>query len=188
MDTSALIGLNGKRWRSAKITRPAQFAPVAKRLVALKPRYLLVQKRTGVPWFVIAAIHEREASGNWNTQLGQGDPLGSVSVHVPKGRGPFKTWEDGAYDALVDCPPYASAWKDWSAGGALTLLEKYNGLGYFNKGLPSPYVWSGTDQYVQRQVRQADGVFDANEVDAQLGCAGLLMTMRAIDTSNQVCG
>jgi hypothetical protein len=65
-------------------------------------------------------------------------------------------------------------------GGLLTMLERYNGLGYANKGIPSPYVWSGTDQYKSgKYVR--DGVFDANAVDKQLGCAGLLLAMVALD-------
>jgi hypothetical protein len=73
-----------------------------------------------------------------------------------------------------------SRWKDWSIGGALTLLEQYNGLGYANRGLPSPYVWSGTDQYISgKYVR--DGVYDPAAIDKQLGCAGLLMAMMAID-------
>jgi len=124
-----------------------------------------------VPWAFIAVAHKREASQNWNTQLGQGDPLGSVSTHVPKGRGPFKTWEDGAYDALVNCASFAAKNKDWSVGGTLTMLEQYNGLGYASKGRPSPYIWSGTDQYVSgKYVR--DAVYDPNVVDQQLGCAG----------------
>jgi hypothetical protein len=127
-----------------------------------------------------SAIHEREASQRWDAQLGQGDPLDRVSVHVPAGRGPFSTWEDGAYDALVYCAPHAARWKDWSAGGALTLLEQYNGIGYAAKGKPSPYVWSGTDQYVcGKYVR--DGVYDPSMVDRQLGCAGLIMAMMKLD-------
>ncbi len=181
-DTDALIARNAQRWKSAKITRGQEFAAVAKRLVAAKARYQAVSQKTGVPWFIIAVIHEREASQNWNTQLGQGDPLHSVSRHVPAGRGPFDTWEDGAFDALVNCPPFASRWTDWSPGGALTLLEKYNGLGYANKGIPSPYVWSGTDQY-QRGKYVADGVFDPDAVDRQLGCAGLILAMKQIDPS-----
>lgn len=64
----------------------------------------------------------------------------------------------------------------------MTLLELYNGLGYFRKGLPSPYVWSGTDQY-KRGKYVADGVFDPNVIDKQLGCAGLVMAMQALDPS-----
>jgi lysozyme family protein len=105
-----------------------------------------------VPWFVIAVIHERECSQSWSRSIAQGDPWDKKSTHVPAGRGPFKSWENAAVDALVNCAPYAARNKDWSIGGILTLLEQYNGLGYASKGLPSPYVWSGTDIYVAGQV------------------------------------
>lgn len=111
IDLLALKAANGKRWANARPT--GDFGSVAKRLVAAKGRYQAVAARTGVPWPFIAVVHEREASQNWRTQLGQGDPLDMVSVHVPRGRGPFKTWEDGAYDALVNCSPFASRNKDW---------------------------------------------------------------------------
>lgn len=182
MDLAALKAANAKRWANAKVTRRADFVSVAKRLVAptAKARYQAAEKRTGVPWYFIAVAHEREASQRWDTQLGQGDPLDRVSIHVPKGRGPFATWEDGAVDALVHCPPYAYANKDWSIGGTLTMLERYNGVGYANMNRPSPYIWAGTDQYVSgKYVR--DGVFDPAAVDKQLGCAGLLMAMMAMD-------
>jgi hypothetical protein len=101
-------------------------------------------------------------------------------VHVPAGRGPFRSWEEAAIDALVECAPRAARNKDWSIGGALTKLEEYNGLGYASRGKPSPYLWSGTDQYKSgKYVR--DGVYDPNTVDSQLGCAGLLLAMMALD-------
>ena len=185
VDLAALHKLNSERWTNARITKPVAFGAVAKRLVAGKPRYLTVQKLTGVPWYVIAVIHEREASQNWQTQLGQGDPLNEVSVHVPRGRGPFPSWEQGAVDALVNCGPYAARNKDWSPGGMLNTLELYNGLGYAARNLPSPYVWAGTDQYRSgKYVR--DGVYDPNVVDTQLGCAGLLKAMMAIDATIQI--
>lgn len=175
-----LITLNQQRWDNCHISadKGPIFKSVADRLSApeAKARYQAVEKTTGVPWWFIAVVHEREASQKWNTQLGQGDPLNKKSTHVPKGRGPFLTWEEGAVDALVNCAPYASKNKDWSPGGALAMLEKYNGLGYSNKGLPSPYVWAGTDQYTKGKY-VADGVFDPNAVDQQLGCAGLLKFM-----------
>lgn len=175
-----LITLNQKRWEQCHIdaAKGPTFKAVADRLTApeAKARYQEVEKRTGVPWWFVAVVHEREASQKWNTQLGQGDPLDKKSTHVPKGRGPFQTWEEGAVDALVNCAPYAAKNKDWSAGAALTMLEKYNGLGYANKGLPSPYVWAGTDQYVSGKY-VSDGIYDPNKVDTQLGCAGLLKFM-----------
>jgi hypothetical protein len=103
-------------------------------------------------------------------------------VHVPAGRGPFISWEAAAIDALVNCAPYAARNADWSIGPSLTKLEEYNGLGYAARGLPSPYLWSGTDQYKSgKYVR--DGVYDPNAVDSQLGCAGLLKAMAALDPS-----
>lgn len=181
-DLTALKAANGRRWASCKPLKQSSFNAVAKHLVDAKQRYLTVANKTGVPWFIIAVIHEREASQNWFTQLGQGDPLDRASVHVPKGRGPFATWEEGACDALVNCAPFAARNKDWSVGAALTVLEGYNGYGYSNRGVPSPYLWSGTDQYKSgKYVR--DGVYDPNAVDGQLGCAGLLMAMMALDPS-----
>jgi lysozyme family protein len=181
-DLAALTRANADRWTKAKLTRGPEFGPVARRLVAAKARYQAVEARTGVPWPFIAVTHQRESSQDWNTQLGQGDPLNRVSTHVPKGRGPFATWEDGAYDALVNCSPYGARKKDWSIGGTLTMLEQYNGLGYASRGRPSPYVWSGTDQYVSGKY-VADGVYDPDTVDRQLGCAGLLMAMMQLDPS-----
>lgn len=179
---AALKARNDQRWAAASLTRAAEFKPVAKRLVAAKSRYQAVSGVSGVPWFVIAVIHQRESSQNWSKSLAQGDPWNKKSTHVPKGRGPFTSWEAAAIDALVICPPYAAKWKDWSPGGTLTLLEQYNGLGYFKKDIPSPYVWSGTDQYIKGKY-VADGVFHPNHVDKQLGCAGLILAMKDIDPS-----
>lgn len=179
-DLNALTTANAIRWNNAKLTR--NFVATAKSLVAAKDRYQAVEAKTGVPWFVIAVIHEREASQRWDAQLGQGDPLDRPSEHVPKGRGPFSTWEEGAVDALVVCPPHASRWKNWTPGGAMCLLEQYNGLGYASRGIPSPYIWSGTDQY-ERGKYVRDGVFDPSVIDIQPGCAALIKTMMALDPS-----
>lgn len=173
---------NAERWANAKLTRASEFTPVAKRLVAAKERYQAVASQTGVPWYFIAVTHEREGAQDWRTSLAQGDPWNKKSTHVPKGRGPFTSWEEAAVDALVNCAPYAAKNKDWSIGGLLTMLEQYNGLGYANRKIPSPYIWSGTDQYARGKY-VADGKFNANTVDKQLGCAGLLLAMQKIDPS-----
>lgn len=181
-DLVALRLANEHRWANARPIR--DFSAVAKRLVgsASKLRYRTVSGRTGVPWAVIAVIHERESSQDWGGSLAQGDPWNRISVHVPAGRGPFRSWEDAAVDALVHCAPYAARNLDWSIGGTLTKLEEYNGLGYAARRQPSPYIWSGTDQYRSgKYVR--DGVYDSSAVDRQLGCAGLLMAMMALDPS-----
>jgi hypothetical protein len=118
----------------------------------------------------------------WAANLAQGDPWNAVSVHFPKRQGPFHSWEEAAINALERCAPYAAHWADWSIGGALTLLEEYNGLGYAQRGVPSPYVWAGTDQYKSGKYI-ADGHYDPHAVDHQFGCAALLARMAVADKS-----
>lgn len=176
--------LNKERWDKCHVydARAPLFKKVADRIKANKATYQEVEKATGVPWWFVGITHYRESNLNLNTQLGQGDPLHSVSTHIPRGRGPFASFKEGAVDALVNCAPYAARNKDWSTGGALTMFEKYNGLGYAGKGLPSPYVWAGTDQYSHGKY-VSDGVFDPNAVDSQLGCAGLMKYLDVGQTS-----
>ena len=177
-DFEALTAANLKRFKNAKLTRDA--SGPASRLVSSKLRYLAVSVKTGVPWFVIAVIHERESSQNWMCSLAQGDRWDRESVHVPVGRGPFKSWEEAAVDALLNCAPYLGKRKDWSLAGILVGLEMYNGTGYANKGEPSPYLWAGTDQYRSgKYVR--DGVYDPTAVDRQLGCVALFLAMMTMD-------
>lgn len=182
-----LSTLNQQRWDKCKVSadKASAFKVVADRLMATeaKARYQAVEKRTGVPWWFIAVVHEREASQRWDRSLAQGDPWNKKSVHVPANRGPFTSWEDAAYDALVNCPPYAARNKDWSIGNALAMLEKYNGLGYYRKGIPSPYIWAGTNQYTKGKY-VADGKYDPNAVDQQLGCAGLLKFMNVLSKTS----
>lgn len=185
LDVNALKAANTVRWDSAKVTR--NFSAIVDDLVEAKSRYKAVEAKTGVPWFVIAVIHERESSQNWSRSLAQGDPISRVSTHVPAGRGPFATWEAAAIDALVNCGPYLARKKWRDAGEVLTNLELYNGVGYANKGRPSPYLWAGTNQYVSGKY-VADGVYDPNHVDTQPGCAGMILAMMALDPSIKMDG
>jgi lysozyme family protein len=181
-DLAALKTAETGRWTKMVITPAlvAAFDHVAAHLVAAKARYETVSATTEVPWAVIAVIHEREASQSWAANLAQGDPWDKASIHVPRGRGPFKSWEEAACDALLKCPPYTGTNNDWSIGGALVALEEYNGLGYWRRGIPSPYLWAGTDQYVKGKYI-ADGHFDPEARDKQIGCAGLLRRMMVLD-------
>jgi lysozyme family protein len=184
-----LLAANTERWRKhqAKPSALRTANVVAKRLCSPDAQaiYKRIESRTGVPWFVIAVIHEREAGGKWSANIANGEPFNRVTRLVPKGRGPFKNFEDAAYDALVNCPPYAARWTDWTPGGALTLLEQYNGLGYARRGLPSPYIWSGTDQYVKGKYVK-DGVFAPDYVDQQLGCAVLFDAMNVYSAPSKL--
>jgi len=186
-DLTALSTANAKRWANAKLTRGAEAASIAAKLYRAKSRYQAVEAQTGVPWPVIAVIHERESSQQWNASLAQGDPWNRVSVHVPAGRGPFDSWEAAAIDALAKCPPFLARHEDWSIAGALTALETYNGIGYAARAVPSPYLWAGTNQYRSgKYVR--DGVYDPSKVDPQLGCAALLMALMELDPNISFAG
>jgi lysozyme family protein len=185
---AAMIAANADRWTHAHIRPEWQVAidETAARLMipVNRKRFEAVAKADGVPWHVVAIIKEREAGADpaFRKSIAQGDVWSAPSRNVPKDRGPFASWEAAAHDALVDCAPFAGRWRDWSIGGALALLEKYNGVGYALRGLPSPYVWSATDQYVKgKYVR--DGVFDSEFVDRQIGCAALLLAMQKRDPS-----
>ena len=203
-DIRALIAKNQSRWDGMTLD-PARAAGVHIRASVLcrpenKARFQAVEKgilakglRT--TWWFVAICAEREAGGPpkcWSSQLAQGDPLGEVSRHDPAGRGPFldhpddtpanNAWVRGCYDALIDCAPHAAYWADWSPGSILTLWEEYNGLGYAARGVPSAYVWSGSNQYTSGKY-VADHVYRASAVDVQEGCAPLIRCMMDLDES-----
>ena len=187
MGDQALIQRNGERWADAhfKAGPLAAAKKTVTRLLKDKKAFVSLSKKTGVPWDVIAVIKEREsgADPDFLRNIAQGDPWNRKSTHDPKGRGPFSSWEEAGIDALVNCAPYAAKWKDWSAGGTMTILEKYNGLGYAKMGRPSPYIWAGSDQYRSGKF-VADHVYDPDVVDSQLGCAVMLKALRDLDDSS----
>lgn len=140
-----------------------------------KEKYQEVEKITTVPWYVVAVIHYRESSLNFTRHLHNGDRLSDRTIHVPKGR-PLKgnppfTWVESAVDALK-LKSYHTC-TDWSIENILNLLERYNGLGYKKKGLPSPYLWSWSNLY-QRGKYVSDGRYDPAAIDKQCGTAVLI--------------
>jgi lysozyme family protein len=197
-DLVALQKANDQRWHDARITRGLAFNATAAKAFKNKARYVEIVRRcralgSNMPdeaWVFIAVVHNRESSMDFSTHLGQGDPLNRATVHVPAGRGPFfgaDAFEQGAVDALVNCAPRAAiANKDWSISGMLTYLERYNGLAYANAGVASPYVWAGTSVYDPPTGRGGKVLVDHgpivwSTVDPQLGCAGLLLAIDALD-------
>lgn len=157
---------------------------VAKRLLGFLPRYKTIERLTGVPAVVTMCIHERESGGNWNTYLGNGQPLSKVTTMVPVGRGPFATFEAGAIDAyrIQGLLP-----DNWTVAALCYWMEKFNGFGYRNRGIRSPYVWGGTTlQQPGKYVR--DSVFDPNVWDTQLGGMAVYLAIVALDPSLRLTG
>lgn len=161
-------------------SRVTELNTLVHKIVKNRARYEVVQKALGVPWYIVGAIHYREASLNFNKHLHNGDPLTKRTVNVPKGRPvqgqpPF-SWEESAIDALGDRPFK----KDMGISAMMDMLEEYNGKGYFNKGLPSPYLWSWTDQYIKGKYVK-DGKFDPNFVDQQCGVMPLVIALKKLE-------
>ncbi|EJN15680.1 hypothetical protein PMI42_00697 [Bradyrhizobium sp. YR681] len=185
---AAMIADCTERWANVRVDAKwqASIDETAARLCAPvnRARFKAVEKAEGVPWYIVGIIKEREAGADpgFKRSIAQGDAWSAPSRNVPKGRGPFTSWEAAAHDALVDCAPFAGRWRDWSIGGALTILMKYNGVGYFVRNMPSPYLWSKTNQYIKGKFVR-DGVLDPDFVDQQIGCAALLIAMQKLDSS-----
>ncbi len=140
--------------------------------------YISFYLQNDVPWYFIAALHNMESSLNFNRHLHNGDPLTKRTTHVPAGRpiglgDPPYLFEDSAVDALR--MKGLHKWGDWSIGGMLYQMERYNGWGYYkyHSEVNSPYLWSGTNLYTAGKY-VSDGKFDINAVSKQIGCVALL--------------
>lgn len=144
-------------------------------------RYKAVGDWVEIPPYVVGCIHYRESAFNFESHLANGDPLFDISgnplatTHVPEALGPFNSWEEGAIAALEN-RHYGVGWK-WDLANALQNLELWNGLGYADKGMNSPYLWSGTNQY-RAGLFVADGKYDPNVVCKQAGCAAILSALK----------
>lgn len=168
-----------KLWDTMHIIRDnSELQRVSDKIKKYKDVYQKVEAVTGVPWQMIGVIHERESGeqdiGVFKTALHNGERIIGTNRKtrlVPAGRGPFADWQSAAVDALV----YQgfNKIKDWTPARMLWALEPYNGYGYRNKGLRSPYLWASTNwQQPGKYVK--DGVFDPSVMDTQIGCAALL--------------
>lgn len=162
-----------------KPSRASSVDTAARRLLASRPRYEAAARQVGsIPWFVIAAIHMREASGSFAGVLHNGEKIigtGRKTKLVPAGRGPFATWEAAAVDALKSHG--LDLVTDWSLERICYELERYNGWGYWWRGdKSSAYLWAGTNidgggKFV------ADGVWSATTQDAQNGTMPIIQRL-----------
>lgn len=157
-----------------KPERLAEFTKDAKFAIAHKDRYLEVEKATGLPWMMVAILHRRESDSDFDTYLGNGQSLHHVTTIVPKGRGPFASFLEGAIDAVK-----VEGWRDvsdWRLEKMLYYTLLFNGA----YSAQSPYVWGGTN-IQQRGKFIRDHVYDANVWDPQPGTAPLFKTIADLD-------
>lgn len=172
-----------RRWADM-IIKPQLCAALdrtAKTILAGKARYQAVAAQTGVPWAFIGVLHHREAGCDFRGVLHNGEKIlgtGRKTRLVPKGRGPFATWEQAAHDALA-IKGYGPGFA-WSIARCLYEGERFNGFGYRMHGVPSAYLWSFSDQYARGKY-VADGVWSAQTVDKQMGIAPLMKRLMLLD-------
>lgn len=158
---------------------------LARKAVQGKNTYQQIEARTNVPWWFVALVHYYESNFDFDTYLGNGESLHRVTTVVPKGRGPFPSFVDGAIDALKIEGLTDKA--DWSVAKALFRLEARNGFGYRQRGVNSPYLYGGSTLYGPPEAPAGklmrDGTFDPNMVDRQVGTAVVLRQLMDLDSS-----
>lgn len=145
-----------------------------------RAKYEEVAAATNMPAELICFIHWREASGDFGTYLHNGDPLGKPTENQPKGK-LFHDWKSAAVDALKMHSHLQQKLGitriTRNIGQLAAYAEGYNGMGYRNKYQTlSPYVYAGTSLYSGGKY-VADGKFDPNVVDKQLGAIAVLKTL-----------
>lgn len=141
-----------------------------------EPKYRAVEQVTNVPWYLVAALHCLESSFNWSTCLHNGQPWSKVTTLVPKGLGPWLSWEEAAIDALRRSR--SSEVQNWTLEECLKFAESHNGLGYLRNHptVKSPYLWSCTTLYTKGKYA-SDGQFDSQIVSEQVGAAALFKAL-----------
>jgi lysozyme family protein len=139
-----------------------------------RAKYEEVTKKTGVPWEVVGVIHGLEGGFNFSTCLHNGEAIigtGKKTTLVPKGRGPFATWEEAAIDAFA----IKKLMPVWDIEHTLYFLEGFNGWGYrkYHPEVKSPYLWGLTNHHTKGKY-VADGKFDPSARTKQTGAAIIL--------------
>jgi lysozyme family protein len=171
-------------WESLEIT-PARRGVVqssARRILENRSRYMEVERATGVPWWFVGVVHKMESSLDFTKHLHNGDSLKARTRLVPAGRprtgSPPFTWLESATDALMMKGLHKL--KDWSITRVCYELERYNGFGYRQFGINSPYLWSMTCHY-QRGKYVEDGRFNRSAISSQSGTIALLKVLTELD-------
>lgn len=129
-----------------------------------------------VPWDILAVIHMREASNNFDRQILNGQKINMTTTLVPAGRGPWASWRESTLEAIEH--HNMAAISNAPLAEQLQFLERWNGMGYYKRNKKSPYVWSGTQHGLKVGKFIADGKYDANAVDRQPGAGTVLLILR----------
>lgn len=157
------------------------------RVIQGKPRYMRVAKALeNAPWQLIGAIHHLEGNCDFKRTPHNGEKIigtGKQTVLVPKGRGPFTTWEDAAIDAYKMSGFH---WiKSWTVARCLSVAERHNGLGYLNyhRKENTPYLWAQTSMSDGYGKYVADGKYD--EMAPTHGQTGVVAILKMLNNRGE---
>lgn len=169
-----------KLWDSISIksTDAANAARFATKIIDGESRYREVGNTMAIPWYFIGALHMRESSCSFAGVLHNGQKIIGTrkkTTLVPKGRGPFATWEASAIDALTMRGLRGITWCPARMGFE---AEGFNGTGYEGKE-NSPYVWAGSN-HEQTGKYVADHKFDPSFDDPQIGVMTVIKALANI--------
>jgi lysozyme family protein len=155
-----------------------QVQKIVQRITANEQRYSGLETTTTVPWYVIALIHNLEGDLDFGTHLANGDSLKYRTVNDPAGLiqnvAPPYTFEQAAiaalqYDGLTKIAV-------WDIPRICFEFETFNGFGYRQYNVNTPYLWAGSQLYTKGKY-VADHDFDPNAISDQIGTAVLLKYM-----------
>ena len=174
--------LRVKRWHKAKVKPHKVYSVdrIVDRIINNKERYVSVDNKTNVPWYIIAVLHNMESSGSFRHHLHEGSPLSGRTRWVPRGRPkwgkPPYRWEDSAKDALQYDKMGSVRWA--YLFDTIWAIQKYNGTGYwkYHRSTPTPYLYAGTT--IERRGKYiSDGKWSSTAISKQLGAGAILKRM-----------
>lgn len=173
--------LQEQRWKDAKVrtSKQSEVRWITRQIDRNKSRYESIGKKVGVPYYVVAVLHNMECSLNFGKHLHNGDSLSKRTWQVPAGRPksgtpPF-SFEESAIDALKYDKMDKVNWN--SLNDSLNAFEGYNGWGYmkYHKNVPTPYLWSYTSLYNPPSGKYVkDGKWSSTAVSKQIGVCAIL--------------
>lgn len=171
-----------------KLTREAETTRRAEQLVAPKilNRFRPVYAELLIPIVWMVCSFERESGMDFTRSPAQGDRWDRISKNVPRGVGPFTSFEASA-EWSYEHDGINKNSSPWDLAYACYAWERFNGFGPRDHGRVSGYIFSGTDQYDPPAGKGgkyvSDGKWNPSAVDQQLGCVALALEMIRLDPS-----
>jgi lysozyme family protein len=142
-------------------------------------RYQQAADLVGVPWTFIGLVHLMECDCDFNSQILNGESWKKRTTLVPKGLGPWDSWEASCLEP--NAPEALWRYKGkyvWTLGRMAKEFERWNGFGYAVRNKESPYLWSGSQHGIGTGKYRYDGRYSPTAVSDQ---PGALVVLRKIE-------